>query len=194
MPEMKLRGFPTRIELRFPATSVRFPSRNQGGDFATPVPGRLTDEMSVWQPDEPGEECVFRFNIKTKGGFLWDVVRLSSSKLSLEIRPGPASGQQGDDWTDVLPIKPGGLSGIRSKPIEKPEQTAPETPSPLSDVITLDVLKLELDWPKDADVISEQISILISKYGPGYVVDLPLQLRLHMGEDSYRGFHTRPKP
>lgn len=193
MPETMLRKFPESIELRFPATVVKYSSRRVNGVFTTAVPGRLIDKMRVWNPDSPGEDCIFRFNVKGEKEIDWDIVRRSDNKVVLEIRPVEKIQKPTAEWDDIFTMKPDRLPWFRNYArirLKTPELSEPDAPR---EVISIPAIELEINWPVDADVLAEQITMFTSKIGLGFIVDLTLDLRLHLVPDSYREPHPDPR-
>ena len=177
-PIVGRRYYPDRIELRFPATTIRLPNNTGSNKYAAPIPGLLIEKLHVLNPDTPGGECILQFDIKNNQSVIWELSDSGRNKIFIDIlrhipdREKPAWISQ-FSMDRVSPYAP---------PLSKPVE-----PKPPIEVVTLPKSQLELNWPGESDVLLDQISILISKVGNGFTIDLPIELKLHLSENSTKG-------
>lgn len=174
-PMVGRRYYPDKIELRFPSTKVRLPNNMGSNKFTMPIPGLLVEKLHVFNPDTTGGECIIQLDIKNNQSVLWELSDSGRNKMTIDIQR-----------IDLDREKPAWISQFsmdRVSPYISP-LSKPCKPKPAIEVVTLPKIQLDLNWPDESDVLLDQISILISKIGGGFTVDLPLELKLHLGSNA----------
>ncbi len=174
-PIVGRRYYPDKIELRFPATTVRLPNSTGGNKLATSIPGLLVEKLHILNPDTPGGECIIQLDIKNNQSVLWELSDSGRNKIIIDIQLYIPDREK--------PVWISQFSMDRVSPYTSP-LSKPVEPKPLKQTVALPKAKLELNWPDDSDVLLDQISILTSKVGGGFTVDLPMELKLHLSSNA----------
>lgn len=196
-PDVEILNYPLRFEMTFPESEVRLPAKDKYAPFLTAVPGRGINQLKAWNRNSGQSGSVFELVFDQNAAPKWEIEQVPPNKIQVDISYEKPLSPPEEVFTPPSPPE-----AIEEKPLAETQANSVnglKVGKQLQEVLAsqaviLSEMEFELNWPQDADKFVGQLRQIIAGFGPGVVVEMPLKLRLHIGEPDSTIPYTKMEP